>query len=168
MPNPKSGHCMWTMTPFCLCTRSSQHKRSTFGIKSRREKSLPKRPVTTIRNLYPLPLSRILAEHIQKASRKLPRQSEHSLLFCSIQYLDISALCHYSLRTKGNLNQSLSDKKHFKFKFTQCCFVNENCEQSSPSLRLRQCVTGAACSTASVLSSNCFKFKSRRNFLDVV
>ena len=38
--------------------------------------------------------------------------------------------------------------------------MNENCDQSS--VRLRQCVPGAACSTASVPSSNCLKFKSHR------
>lgn len=92
-----------------------------------------------------------------RASRKSPRQSEHSVWFCSIQYLDTSALFDYHLRAKKNQNHSLT-KKHFKNKYTQFCLVNENCDQSS--VRLRQCVPGAACSTASVPSSNCLNFKS--------
>lgn len=94
-----------------------------------------------------------------KAGRKSPRQSEHSVWFSSIRYMDTSALFDYHLRAKGNHNHSLT-KKHFKNKCTQFCFVNENCDQSS--VRLRQCVPGAACSTASVPSSNCLKFKSRK------
>lgn len=94
-----------------------------------------------------------------RASRKSPRQSEHSVWFCSIQYMDTSALFDYHLRAKRNQNHSLT-KKHFKNKYTQFCLVNENCDQSS--VRIRQCVPGAACSTASVPSSNCLKFKSHR------